>query len=315
MSDLRRGMLVRHASLGIGKVVATESGAVHVFFAAGGKRSATKLRLPFAGKLLTAAGAEGNAWLAGLPAFVHDPKSGRYHMEGGWLSREEALARFLEAFPKGFADPTYCGEREPRRERPARWRRAHAAFVEVFGHGEAERLLAVGDVAEFSTRVLRVERHVRTMQKVAEKETLERALQESTAVRLFFAALFDLLAAPAPERARFEALAVAVALLPGGASEAAWPLVTLLPFIAQPDRHMLLRPSFTCEAAQRLGLDLRYRSEPNWETYAALLRSSEQLLEELRPLGARDLMDVESFLHVATARQGTRRSVTPHLVT
>src|SRR5512143_862280 len=110
MSGLETGMLVRHASLGVGKVVAIEPGAVHVFFAAGGKRIATKLRLPFAGTLLTAVAADGNAWLSRLPAFVHDSKSRRYGLVGGWLSHEEALARFLEVFPKGFADPTYCGE-------------------------------------------------------------------------------------------------------------------------------------------------------------------------------------------------------------
>jgi hypothetical protein len=306
-------MLVMHASLGVGKVVALEPGAVHVFFAAGGKRVATKLRLPVAGALLTAVGADGNAWLAGLPPFVHDSKSGRYGLAASSLSREEALARFLVAFPKGFADPLYCGESAPRRERASRWRRAHADFGEAFGHGEADRLLALGDVAEFVSRAIRVERHVRTMQTDAEKETLARALQDAPAARLFFAALFDFLAAPAPERPRFEALAKAAALLSGGAGEASWPLVTLFPFIAQPDRHMLLRPSFTCEAAQRLGLDLEYAPEPNWETYSALLRSSEQLLQELRSLGARDLIDVESFLHVATAKPSARRTSTPRV--
>jgi hypothetical protein len=102
-----------------------------------------------------------------------------------------------------------------------------------------------------------------------------------------------------------------VALEPGAVHVS----VTLFPFIAQPERHMLLLPSFTCEAAQRLGLDLRYQSEPNWATYAALLSSSNHLLEELKPLGARDLIDVESFLHVATAKPGARRSSTPRLVT
>jgi hypothetical protein len=315
MRDLERGMLVRHASLGVGKVVALEPGAVHVFFAAGDKREATKLRLPLAGSRLTAVDADGNAWLAGLSGFVHDSKSGRYGLSGSWLSREEALARFLEAFPKGFADPC-CTDGAPRRERASRWRRAHAAFVEAFGRGEGERLLAVGDVGELVTRALRVERHVRATLKDSEKETLQRSLQGAVPVRLFFAALFDTLAAPAPERSRFEALALAVTMLPGGgAREAGWPLATLFPFIAQPERHMLLRPSFTCEAAQRLGLDLRYQSEPNWATYAALLGSSNQLLEELKPLGARDLIDVESFLHVATAKPGARRSSTPRLVT
>ena len=48
MSSLETGMLVQHASLGVGKVVALEPTAVHVFFAKSSAQLATKLRLPMA---------------------------------------------------------------------------------------------------------------------------------------------------------------------------------------------------------------------------------------------------------------------------
>ena len=48
MSDLQNGMLVQHASLGLGKVIALEEKAVHVYFASSDARFATKLRLPMA---------------------------------------------------------------------------------------------------------------------------------------------------------------------------------------------------------------------------------------------------------------------------
>jgi hypothetical protein len=78
---------------------------------------------------------------------------------------------------------------------------------------------------------------------------------------------------------------------------------------------MLLRPRFICEAAQRLGFDLRYNPEPTWASYAALLQSTDQLLEKLRPLGARDYIDVESFMHVVTTRRSTHPKASDRLVT
>ncbi len=303
MSDLENGMLVRHASLGVGKIVALDPTAVHVFFATSDARFATKLRLPMSLPLLAPA-TSANAWLSGLSDFTLDAKTGRYGLGGsGWLSHADAVARFLNVFQQGFQDPRYLGEGTEKRERASRWRRAHDTYVETLGNGEGERLLAAGDLGALAERALRVERHVRTLQREVEKATLEDALKNLEASRGYFTALFDHLAAPAPEQSRFEALAAAAAVMaPGAPEDASWPLVTLLPFVARPDLHFLLRPRFACEVAQRLGLDLAYTAEPNWGTYSALLRSAEVLLGKLQPLGARDHVDVESFMHVATTK-------------
>ena len=302
MSNLENGMLVQHASLGLGKVVALEPKAVHVFFATSDARFATKLRLPMALPLLTPS-ASTSGWLSGLSDFTLDERTGRYGLATAWLSHGDAVARFLDVYPKGFADPSYVGNDTDRRERVRRWRRAHEVYVETLGGGEGERLLAAGDVGELAQRALRVERHVRPLHRDAEKSSFEDAMKDLDAARGYFAALFDLLAVPAPERSRFEALAAAVAVMARGAPlESGWPMVTLLPFVARPDVHMLLRPRFACEVAQRLGLELAYDAEPNWWTYAALLRSAEVLLEKLRPLGAGDNVDVDSFMHVVTTK-------------
>ena len=303
MSDLENGMLVQHASLGLGKIVALEPKAVHVFFATSDARFATKLRLPIARPLLTPS-TSANAWLSGLSGFALDAKTGRYGRAGSWLSHADAVARFVEVFPLGFADPKYVGSDTEKGERAARWRRAHEAFVETLGRGEGERLLAADDVAGLVERTLRVERQVRPLHRDVEKISFEDALKDPAGARGFFAALFDFLATKAPEQSRFEALAAAVAaLLPGPARESSWTVVTLLPFLARPELDMLLRPRFACEVAQRLGLELAYAAEPNWSTYSALLASTELLLEKLRPLGARDHVDVEAFMHVSTAKQ------------
>ena len=307
-------MLVQHASLGLGKVVALEPKAVHVFFATTDARFATKLRLPMARPLLTPA-ASTNAWLSRLSGFAFDAKSGRYGLGGAWLSHQEAVARFLDVFPEGFADPRYVGDGTDKRERVFRWRRAHDVYVETLGGGEGERLLAAGDVTGLVERALRVERLVRTLHRDAEKASFEDALKDTDAARGYFAALFELLAAPAPEQSRFEALAAAVAAMaPGPSVESGWPIVTLLPFVARPDLHMLLRPRFACDVALRLGHDLAYEPRPCWSTYSALLGSAEVLLEKLRPLGARDNVDVEGFMHAVTTKH-PRPKPQLHLVT
>ena len=306
MSDFEKGMLVQHASLGLGKVVALEPKAVHVFFVGRDSRFAAKLRLPDAVSLLKPAAPGDRVWLGGVSAFSLDAASGRYGFAETWIPHEEAVARFMEAYPKGFANPLYTGDGKGRQARPARIRRAHAAFVEAFGNGEGERLLAAGDVAKLVSGTLAIEKLAGANQAGADKATLAGGLKDPATAQPFFAALFEALAAPAPERAGFDALAAAVAAFPPEDVGRSWQLVTLLPFLAQPERHMLLRPKLTSQAAHRLGLELRFAADPNWVTYSTLLKSGELLLEKLRPIGASDLVDVESFLTVVTTRAAAR---------
>ena len=48
----------------------------------------------------------------------------------------------------------------------------------------------------------------------------------------------------------------------------------------------------------RMGTNLKYDTTPNWETYDAFLRMSNALLERLKPLGAKDMIDVQQFMWV-----------------
>lgn len=72
------GMMVRHSSLGLGKVVAVDRTAVHVFFPDGERREAAKLSLAAAAPFLTAAPSATDERLDGLPAFSLDPATGRF---------------------------------------------------------------------------------------------------------------------------------------------------------------------------------------------------------------------------------------------
>ncbi|HET7753801.1 MAG TPA: hypothetical protein VFK85_07805 [Anaeromyxobacteraceae bacterium] len=300
MSDYKKGMLVQHTTLGLGKIVALDHKAVHVFFANSQDRFATKLRRDLAEPFLSLASST-DRWLTGLSAFAFDERAARYRISDPWISDADAIARFVEVYPDGFRDVKYTtGDGKAGRERSLKWRRAHQAFSETLGNGEGERLLAAGDVTTIVDRACQVERHVRPLLSAAEKSLFADALSDAGVARGYFEALFELLAAPAPDETRFDALASAVATLPANETpESAWYVATVLPFVAQPDRHMILRPKITCAAAQRLRFELAYRPEPSWATYAALLQSSGDLLEKLRSLGASDHVDVEVFTHVA----------------
>ncbi len=156
-------------------------------------------------------------------------------------------------------------------------------------------------------RAVRIERLVRALHKDGKegRSSFEARLKDPAQARAFFGALFELLAGKAPDRDRFEALAAAAAATSAAAApdESAWGFVTLLPFVARPDLHVPLRPRSTCEAAHRLGLDLAFDAQPNWKTYSALLAAAGVLLERLRPLGAKDHVDVDAFMHLVVVRQ------------
>jgi hypothetical protein len=305
MADFQNGTLVQHSTLGVGKIVAVEANAVHVFFPDSDKRFAAKLRLPNARPLLRTDGFEPDAWLAGLSAFTLDPKMGRYALAASWLTQEEAIEQFLAAFPGGFAAPAYVSGKHAR---AARWRAAHERWEEKLGGGEAERLVAADGVRELVKRALHVEEATAPLHATADEGAVKEALSDEGAARPFFVALAELLSVPSPGRARFEKLFAAARSLPVDPAQQ-WLVATLFPFVASPGRHVLLRPKLSCEAAARLGCDLGDDAAPNWASYAALRTLSTRLLEALKPSGATDFVDVEAFLHVtASAKRRPARS-------
>jgi len=298
MADLENGILVQHTTLGVGKIVALEVNAVHVFFPDSDKRFAAKLRLPAARALLRTEGFERNTWLEGLSAFALDPTAGRYGLAASWLTHDQAIAQFLAMFPEGFVDPAYVGDGKGKRA--WRWRAAREVCADAFGKGEGERLVADGDIKELVKRVLKIEKLIAPLHPPADTDAVKEAFADEETTRPFFGALVELLSVPSPGRARFEKLFAAAQDLPVEPAQQ-WLVATLFPFLASPERHVVLRPKATCEAAERLGCDLRYDAAPNWATYAALRTLSTQLLEKLKPNGAKDFIDVECFLHVTAA--------------
>ena len=104
-----------------------------------------------------------------------------------------------------------------------------------------------------------------------------------------------------PNQQLFNELAEAVKNLPveeGRSRAATWPVQTILPFLADPGRFIFLKPEPTKACADRLRFDLLYDSALRWATYERLLEMGTHLLRELQPLGAKDFIDVQSFMWV-----------------
>jgi len=146
LGDIAKGMLVQHASLGVGRVVAVEPTALHVFIPGSGKPAPPSCT--------------GWTQAPSSSSFLLGPTERRYAMATGWITHDQAIAEFLRDLPRGFADPGYLGDERRRARAPApHWRAAKAEWLESMRSGEGERLLALATCGSSSSAV-RIEKHV-----------------------------------------------------------------------------------------------------------------------------------------------------------
>ena len=207
---------------------------------------------------------------------------------------ERCRAKFLSEFPGGFHDGKYLSwERDYKAAVHREWTRA-------LGKAEMRRLLDEEDHAEVAARAVRVEQRSRhSMLFSFEKMALRDALRKPAGARAFAEGLHAFLHGPGSMESRFEAWRDVVAALPRRQTRVlTWPLVTVFGFIAQPKRHLFVKPKVMRRAARAYGYDLPYRSRPDWETYAAFLDLAQTVKRDLADLAPRDLIDVQSFLWV-----------------
>ena len=216
----------------------------------------------------------------------------RWHLPRSRMSFEGAKRKFLRHFPRGFSDPHYLSEE--REYKVA----AHDRFQQELGLERAKELLASGNVASIISQGSSILNSVHLIHQV-ESAAFHDAMLDTDAARTFYAALFQLLAAPEINAQIFELYTDAVISLPAARGKvASWPVATALPYIAQPGRFMFLKPEVTKVAAETLAFDLHYDPKPNWTTYEALLRMGNLYLDRLRHIGAQDFIDVQSFIFV-----------------
>jgi Ca-activated chloride channel family protein len=223
---------------------------------------------------------------------------------------ESLMVRFRKEFPQGFSDRRYLDE-----ERDDKCK-VHDLFQEQLGVEQIRDLLLRGEIRELVKRALRVLGKANLLAAKFEVAPLKDAMDDETAARSFFEALAELLDATSVNEPVFEKYLAAIFSLPAPRGRvASWPVATVFPFIARPDIHMFLKPNVTKKAARSIGFDPKYKTTPNWTTYQRLLQMSTTYLELLRPFGAIDFIDVQSFIHASCGgKDRDQRKQTPEVV-
>jgi hypothetical protein len=209
----------------------------------------------------------------------------------------QALEEFRTKFPLGFSDPAYLIKRGERDDKLA----AHELFVEQLGEGKGQKLLDENNITEITQRALAVVSKSKMLLSY-ESVAFADALKNQPAAIRFYKALFALLDSPVVTEKVYQSYIDAALGLPqedGKAKVTIWPIVSLLPFIAQPEKHMFLKPRNAQAAAEALDFDLHYQPLPNWQTYKALLDMTKVCFYEIKHLTPRDFIDVQSFMWLA----------------
>jgi len=207
---------------------------------------------------------------------------------------ERCRRKFLRFFPKGFRDETYLAW-----ERDYKWE-THQRWEEALSRNEFRRLLEKREYAEIAARAIRTEQRSRhSMIFSFEKMALRDAVKSADGSRVFATGLYEFLHGQGSDETRFRGWCETIAALPRRQTRVlTWPLVTVFGFIAQPNRHIFLKPNVTKIAAGKYGFDFQYHSKPNWETYTSLLEFAETVRRDLRDLKPRDMIDLQSFIWV-----------------
>ena len=220
---------------------------------------------------------------------THAPRSGRVSR---YFGPEGCRRKFLGFFPGGFRDATYISW-----EREYKWN-AHVRWMQ---HLDAQRMRALmksGDYEELARRAVSIESRTNLLFSF-EKMALRDAVRTPGGARAFSEGLYEFLHGRGSDERKFERWIEAVSRLPRRQTRVlTWPLVTVFGFIAQPERHMFLKPNVTRRAANMYGFDFVYRSRPGWEVYACLLSFADQVRKDQRVLKPRDMIDLQSFMWV-----------------
>ena len=200
--------------------------------------------------------------------------------------------KFLRFFPGGFDDETYIDW-----ERGYKWQ-AHERWMASLGPTEFRDLLRRRRYAEVAAAAVAIESRTNLLFSF-EKMALRDAVKSAEGAQAFAEGLFEFLHGRTGDQRRFEQWCEVVGVLPRRQTRVlTWPVVTVFGFIAQPDRHMFLKPNVTRTAAREYDVEFEYASRPNWATYASLLDFAGQVLRDQRELRPRDMIDLQSFIWV-----------------
>ncbi len=215
-------------------------------------------------------------------------------MSTGQISQASKRSRrkFLRFFPGGFRDATYIDW-----ERGYKWE-AHQQWEKTLNCKSFKALLDRRKFTEIASLAVRIESRTNLLFSF-EKMALRDAVKSAAGARLFAIALYDFLHGAASPKTRFERWINAVSDLPRKQTRVlTWPIVTVFGFIAQPDKHIFLKPMVTRMAAAEYEFPFQYASRPSWSTYQSFLQFADKVDRDLRDLRPRDLIDIQSFIWI-----------------
>jgi hypothetical protein len=200
--------------------------------------------------------------------------------------------KFLRYFKRGFRDETYFDWERGYKER------AHQQWLETLDHEKFHDLLAARKYQEITAHAVRIESRTNLLFSF-EKMALRDAVKSPAGARAFAIALYDFLHGKGSDEARFIQWRAVVSELPRRQTRVlTWPLVTVWGFIAQPKRHIFLKPNVTRRATEAYGFDFQYQSKPDWPVYRSLLDFAETIERDNRDLRPADMLDLQSFIWV-----------------
>ncbi len=206
--------------------------------------------------------------------------------------RVRCRKKFLCYFPKGFVDEKYLNW-----ERNYKWE-AHLAWEKVLNKYAFLELIEGEKYNEIAKLAVNIETKTNLLFSF-EKMALRDAVKLERGAKAFALGLFEYVYGAGDFRDRFENFAETLDRLPRKQTRVrTWPLQTVFGFIADPKKHIFLKPRVTQIAAENYGYDFSYSSKPNWETYQSLLGFAKQVKKDNADLKPKDMMDLQSFIWV-----------------
>lgn len=207
-------------------------------------------------------------------------------------ARKRCIKKFLHYFKKGFLDEKYIAwERQYKLD-------AHIQFQQKLNRKSFKELLIAKKFEEISRTAIQVESKTNLLFSF-EKMAIRDAVKSKDGAEQFALGLFDYLYSSDPLQRRFENFTEVISRLPRKQTRVlTWPLLTVFGFIAEPVKHIFLKPKVTQKAAEKYKFDFDYISPPNWETYESLLAFAEQIKSDTKNLHPRDHIDFQSFIWV-----------------
>ena len=199
---------------------------------------------------------------------------------------------FLRFFPRGFKDEIYIS-----------WERgykigAHDQWHEVLSRNLYRQLLKDQRFTEIARIAIRIESRTNLLFSF-EKMAFRDAVREPEGAEMFAVGLYDLLYGRGSDSNKFDKWCEVIGRLPRKQTRVlTHPVATVFPFIAQPDKHIFLKPNVTRYAAEAYGFDFKYNPRPSWEVYSQLLSFAETVKNDLADIDPRDMIDVQSFMWV-----------------